>query len=100
VVNRPEREAKYSLPSNAEVKNLRSYIIHQNQIKENEVGRVCGTHWRGEKRVQGFGAKAKRPIERPRHRWEDGIKMDLREMSWGVCSGFTWLRIGTVGGLL
>jgi alpha-glucosidase (family GH31 glycosyl hydrolase) len=30
----------------------------------------------------------------------DGIKMDLREIGWGVWSGFAWLRIGTVGGLL
>jgi hypothetical protein len=44
--------------------------------------------------------KGKRPIERPRHRWEDGIKMDVREIGSGVWSGFTWLRIGTVGGLL
>jgi hypothetical protein len=27
----------------------------------------------------------KRPLERPRHRWEDGIKMDLREIGWGGC---------------
>jgi hypothetical protein len=26
--------------------------------------------------------------------------MDLREIDWGVWSGFSWLRIGTVGGLL
>jgi hypothetical protein len=44
--------------------------------------------------------KKKRSFERPRPRWEDGIKMDLREIRWGVWSGFTWLRIGTVGGLL
>jgi hypothetical protein len=31
----------------------------------------------------------------------DGIEMDLKEIGWrGVWSGFTWLRIGTVGGLL
>jgi hypothetical protein len=42
----------------------------------------------------------KRPFERPRHRWEDGIKMGLREIGRGLCSGFTWLRIGIVGGLL
>jgi hypothetical protein len=24
----------------------------------------------------------KRPLERPRRRWEDGIKMDLREIVW------------------
>jgi hypothetical protein len=25
-----------------------------------------------------------RPLERPRRRWEDGIKMDLREIGRGV----------------
>jgi hypothetical protein len=25
----------------------------------------------------------KRPLGRPRHRWEDNIKMDLREIGWG-----------------
>jgi hypothetical protein len=44
--------------------------------------------------------EGKRPLERPRRRWEDGIKMDLREIGCGVWSGFSWLRIGTVGGLL
>jgi hypothetical protein len=27
--------------------------------------------------------KGKRSVERPRHRWEDGIKMDLKEIGWG-----------------
>jgi hypothetical protein len=27
----------------------------------------------------------KRPLERPRRRREDGIKIDLREIGWGVC---------------
>jgi hypothetical protein len=42
--------------------------------------------------------QAKRPLGRPRRRWEDGMKMDLREIFGGVLSGFTWLRIGIVGG--
>jgi hypothetical protein len=29
--------------------------------------------------------EGKRPRGRPRRRWEDGIKMDLREIGWGVC---------------
>jgi hypothetical protein len=43
-----------------------------------------------------------RPLGRPRFRWENGIRMDLREISWGVGlgSGFDWLRIGAGGGLL
>jgi hypothetical protein len=27
--------------------------------------------------------EGKRPLERPRRRWADGIKMDLREIGWG-----------------
>jgi len=26
--------------------------------------------------------EGKRPLGRPRHRWEDNIRMDLREMGW------------------
>jgi hypothetical protein len=70
-------------------------------MKENEVGGACGTHGRGENSIQGFGGKAQRkePLRRPRHRWEDGIEMDLREIGWGVWSGFTWLGIGIGSGL-
>jgi hypothetical protein len=42
----------------------------------------------------------KSPLGRLRGRWEDGIKIDLRVIGWGVWSGFTWLRVGSVGGLL
>jgi hypothetical protein len=45
--------------------------------------------------------EGKTPLGSPRHRWEDGIKMDLREIGWGWgWSGLTWLRIGIIGGLL
>jgi hypothetical protein len=44
-------------------------------------------------------SEGKRPLGRPWRRWEDGIKMDLREIGWGW-SGFSWLRIGMFGGLL
>jgi hypothetical protein len=37
---------------------------------------------------------------RPRRRWEDEIRMDLGEITWGVWIGFDWLRIGTGGWLL
>jgi hypothetical protein len=43
--------------------------------------------------------EGKRPLGKPRYRWEDGIRMDLREIRWGW-SGFSWLRLGTGGGLL
>jgi hypothetical protein len=44
--------------------------------------------------------EGKRLLGRPRHRWENGIRMDLREIAWRVWSGFNWLRIGIGGGLL
>jgi hypothetical protein len=45
--------------------------------------------------------EAKKPLGRPRRRWEDGIRMDLREIGLGgVLIGFDWLRTGTGGGLL
>jgi hypothetical protein len=27
--------------------------------------------------------EGKRPLGRPRNRWEDGIRMDLRDIGWG-----------------
>jgi hypothetical protein len=44
--------------------------------------------------------EGKRQLQRPRHRWEDGIRMHLGEIGWGVWNGFTWLRIRTSGGLM
>jgi hypothetical protein len=45
--------------------------------------------------------EGKRPLGRPRRRWEDGIRMDLREIGLeGVWIGFDCLRTGTGGGLL
>jgi hypothetical protein len=44
--------------------------------------------------------EGKRPLERPSRRWEDGIKQTLGRLVGGVWSGFTRLRIWTVGGLL
>jgi hypothetical protein len=44
--------------------------------------------------------QGKSPLERPRHIWEDGIGMDLRETGWGGWIGSDWLRIETGGELL
>jgi hypothetical protein len=41
--------------------------------------------------------EGKRPLGRPRLRWVDNIKMDLREIGW---DGMDWIGIGTSGGLL
>jgi hypothetical protein len=29
-----------------------------------------------------WGDKGKKPVGRSRHRWEDNIKMDVKEMGW------------------
>jgi hypothetical protein len=34
--------------------------------------------------------EGKRPLGRPRRRWEDGIRMDLREIGLGVVD---WIRL-------
>jgi hypothetical protein len=39
--------------------------------------------------------EVKRSLGRRRRRWEDGIRMDLREIGWKVWIGCDWLRIGT-----
>jgi hypothetical protein len=43
--------------------------------------------------------KGKRPLGRLRCRWEDGFRMDAREVGWGV-GGFRFLRKGAGGRLL
>jgi hypothetical protein len=52
---------------------------------------------RGVYRVLVRRPKGKRPLGRPRHMWEVNIKLDLREMGR---TGFSWLRMGSSGGLL
>jgi hypothetical protein len=44
--------------------------------------------------------EGRRPLVRPRRRWEDNIKIDLMEIGLGMWIGFIGLRIGTGGGLL
>jgi hypothetical protein len=44
--------------------------------------------------------EGRRPLGRPRRRWVDNIKMDLRVIGWMGWIGLIWLRIGTTGRLL
>ena len=70
-----------------------------NKIKKNEMGGACGTYGegRGVYRVLVGKPEGKRPLGRPRRRWEDNIKMYLQEVGCGVWTGSSWLRIGTGG---
>jgi hypothetical protein len=63
-------------------------------IKKAEMGRACSAH--GKMRN---APELKCPFRKPRCRWEDDIKIDLRLMGWRLWIGFIWLRLGTVGGL-
>jgi len=46
---------------------------------------------RGVYRVLVGKPEGKRPLERPRHRWEYNIKMDLQEVG---CGGMDWIELG------
>jgi hypothetical protein len=35
--------------------------------------------------------KGKRPLRRPRRRWNDNIKMNLKEVGYGIWTGLIWL---------
>ena len=43
---------------------------------------------RGVDRILVGKSEGKRPLGRPRHRWEDNIKMDLQEVG---CGGMDWI---------
>jgi hypothetical protein len=55
---------------------------------------VCSVYWgeerRGVCRVVVGKLEGKRPLERPRRRWEDNIKMDLQEVR---CGGMDWIDL-------
>jgi hypothetical protein len=55
---------------------------------------------RGVYRILVGKSEGKRPLGRPRRRWEDNIKMDIQEVGLGPWTGSSWLRIGTGGGNL
>jgi hypothetical protein len=44
--------------------------------------------------------KEQRLLRKPGQRWEDNIRLCLREIGWEGVGGFMWLRIGTCSGLL
>jgi hypothetical protein len=55
---------------------------------------------RGAHRVLVGRPEGRRPLGRPRHRWEDNMRIDLQEVGRGIWTGLIWLRIETGGGLL
>jgi hypothetical protein len=57
--------------------NLRQSLLG---YKENERGRAHSMHEMEHKCINSFGLKTRRkePLARPRRRWEDSIKTDLK----------------------
>jgi hypothetical protein len=55
-------------------------------IEKNEMGGACSAYGGEERCIQGLVGKpgGKRPLGRPRHRWEDNIKMNLQEVGKGI----------------
>jgi hypothetical protein len=56
------------------------------------MGGKCSTHGRDEKCVENFGQKSRQDetTQRPRHRREDNIRIDLRETGW---EGVDWMHL-------
>jgi hypothetical protein len=61
---------------------------------------ACMRDRRGVYRVLVGKPEGKRPLGRPRCRWEDNSKMDLEEVGCGAWTGSIWLRTETGGGHL
>ena len=56
------------------------------------MGGTCSTYResRGVYKVLVGKPEGKRPLGRPKHRWQDNIKMDLQEET---CGGMDWLQL-------
>jgi hypothetical protein len=101
---RDEMTGEWRKLHNEELHNLYSSPDIIRQVKSRRM------RWAGYVARMGEGRKVykvlvrkpegKRPLGRPRRRWENGVKMDLRDIALGVWIGFDWLRTGTGGGLL
>jgi len=66
------------------------------------MGRACGTYGGGVgvHRVLMGNPEGKRPLGRPRRRWEDNMKWIFRKWEGVVGTGWSLFRIGTGGGHL
>jgi hypothetical protein len=82
----------YSSPSIVRVIKARRMRWAGHMVRMGEVRGACNI----------FVGKpdGRRPLGRPSRRWEDNIKMNLREMCLWMWIGFIGLRTGTGGGLL
>jgi len=96
-----EVTGQWRKPHNREFNDLHSSPKNYSyvQIKKNEMGGAiaCKGSRRDAYRVLMGKPGGKRQLGRPRHRWEDNIKMDLQEAGWRAWTGLTWFRTETSG---
>jgi len=61
-------------------------------VKKNEMGGACSTYGkgRGVYRILVGKPEGRKPLGRPRRRWEDNIRMDLREVG---CGCVDWMEL-------
>jgi len=52
------------------------------------MGGACRMHGRNKYNILGGKPERKIPYERPRRRWENNIRMGIREMGW---EGVNWM---------
>jgi hypothetical protein len=69
-------------------------LLHLHRIQVSSINNV---EMRNAYKMLVGKRERKRLHGRPRHKYEENIRMDLKEIGW---IGFLWLRIGTSCGLL
>jgi hypothetical protein len=68
---------------------LTPYTCNNIRVYKTELQEL-NTHTRNVYRILVGKPEGKRPLGRPRHRWVDNIKMDLRETGW---DGMDWIEL-------
>jgi hypothetical protein len=91
---RDEEKGEWRKLHNEELRNLYSSPDIIRQVKSRRMRWAGHVARMGEERkvykVLVEKTEGRRPLGRPRRRWEDGIRMDLREI--GLC-GVDWIRL-------
>ena len=64
----------------------------RDKAEKNEMGWACRAYGKRGGVYRGLVGKpgGKRPLGRPRRRWEDNIKVDLQEVG---CEGMEWIEL-------
>jgi hypothetical protein len=93
-LKRDEVNGEWRKLHSEELHNLYSSPDIIRQIKSRQMRWAGYVAHMGEERkvykVLTGNPEGERPLGRPRHRWEDGIRMDLRETGLGVMD---WIRL-------